>query len=215
MHNPVKIIQCPTCEQKYRNGSVIYWLEHHNKIWSDGYRSCDISNELPLITRCDECYSYFWIAPVSNPSGRKSGLVWLSLNPIHSPGKFSIQPVRKLAPEEFAEVLALKKFTSPEEERYLRIQLWWAINYPLRNGKPLEISVEMAELFEENLETLIYKTPANGPENLLTLAEMNRELGQYREALQYLDRVRDPDYRPIIQKLRQKITLEDRWVFLL
>jgi hypothetical protein len=214
MHNLAKIIQCPGCEQKYRNKSVVYWLDREGKIWSDGYKSNDIANEFPLITRCDECYDYFWISDAGILRSTKSRLFCLALNHIEVSGKNNFQCVRKLTPEEYAEAIAIKKYRNQEEERYLRTNLWWAINTPFRNGKPAEISPELNPLFEENLETLIYKTPADSPENLLLLAEIHRELGLFNEAKQYLDHVTGNKYRKRIFKMNEKIKSQDKRVFL-
>lgn len=215
MHNPAKIIQCPACEQVYQSKSVICWLDRDGKIWSDGYNSHDIAHEYPLITRCDECYGYFWVSSVSRFNKKDHHLISFAIHKQINPGKNKYKPIRKLVPEEYADVLALKRYRDIEEERYLRTHLWWTINSPIRNAKQGDIAPELKEMFEENLETLIYKTPQNGPESLVNLAEMHRELGLFREAEKFLDQVSDKKFQSFLMKMRKKIEFKDRKVFLI
>lgn len=214
MHNPVKVIMCPACEQKFRNKSVIYWFDQDGIQWSDGYRSNDISHEIPLITRCDECYSYFWIAPVHKPLSLRSKLVRLELNPLNiSPGQ-QFRPVRKLTPEEFAEVLAMKNYKGAEEEIYLRKHLWWTINDQHRKKLAEVFPPDLQAMFEENLETLIFKTTPDCHENCTEIAEMHRELGQFSEAEKYLNRIKNGKGGILAGKIRQKVAENDRKVFM-
>lgn len=204
---------CPACEQKFRNKSVIYWFDQAGKFWSDGYRSNDIAHEIPLITRCDECFVYFWIAPVHKPLSINSKMVRMELNPLDLSGNIRFKQVRKLTTEEFAEALALKKYEDQEEEKYLRKHLWWAINHPKRQEVPDEVSPELHSLFEENLETLIYKTPPESHENLIELAEMNRELGLFNESEKFLNRIVNGYSRDLVLKMREKIEMKNKMVF--
>ena len=206
---------CPSCEQVYRSKSVICWLDGAGKVWSDGYRAHDVAHEYPLITRCDECYGYFWISSVHKFNNRGTQMNKFALNHQLTPGSNKFPSVRKLTPEEYAEVLAIKKYHDPDEELYLRTHLWWTINTPLRDGIQEEIAPELKELFEENLETLIYKTPLNGAESQLTLAEIHRELGLFKQAEKHLDKVTDPNYEQFLLKMRQRIEISDRRVFLI
>jgi hypothetical protein len=213
MRNPVKVIMCPACEQKFRNKSVVYWFENAAQLWSDGYLANDIAHEIPLITRCDECFAYFWLAPVDMPLNRNSQLVRIAINPLDLSGDTKFRSVRKLTPEEFAEALAFKKYSSTEEERYLRTHLWWAINDTNRKEQPEEISHEMQALFDENLETLIYKTEPDCHDHCIQLAEMHRELGLFNEAGQILLGVNSGNSLELVRKMRLKIGEKDRKVF--
>ena len=192
---------------------MIYWFDHAGTSWSDGYRSNDITYEIPLITRCDECFTYFWISPVTHPLSRYLKKVRIVLKPIEISNENKFQCLRKLTPEEYAEVLALKKFNSPEEEKYLRTHLWWMINEPRRNDNPGEISPDLQALFEENLETLIYRTTPESPEEILILAEMYRELGQFSEAENCIVRLKSGHFKHLTSKMWQKIAEKDRRVF--
>ncbi|NTV83445.1 MAG: hypothetical protein HGA23_03970 [Bacteroidales bacterium] len=193
---------------------MICWLDRDGKIWSDGYNSHDIAHEYPLITRCDECYGYFWVSSVSRFNQKDHHLISFAIHKQIHPGKNKYKPIRKLVPEEYADVLALKRYRDLEEERYLRTHLWWTINDPLRSGIQEDIAPELKELFEENLEALIYKTPLNGAESQLTLAEIHRELGLFRQAEKHLDKVADRKYEQFLLKMRQRIEINDRRIFL-
>lgn len=213
MHDPVFIVECPTCSQKYRYVRRDYNTASVGKLWSDGYRETDLLPGIPLMTCCDECLDIFRISPsdellTSGIQGfesdyRATGMV----------NDDEIPVVRRLTAEEYAEVLAKRKYKNQEEERYLRMHLWWSINHYVRDGDKIDISQYLKTILEENLETLIYKTPPDNPENLLILAELHREMGQFNEALQYLDKVNDENYENIVSKMRGKIIIRDKRVF--
>lgn len=215
MHNHAKIIQCPACKLEYRNRSVIYWLEKDVKTWSDGFKSNDIAHEYPIITRCDECYHYFWISGVRLLEHNGPRMIQIAINQHGTHEPQTVPVIRKLKPEEYGEVLALKNYRDNGEEKYLRTHLWWSINTPLRNGMLKDIAPDLKPLFEENLETLIYKTPAESPDKLFTLAELHRELGLFNEALSYLDQLSGNGYGKSIPLMKQKILNQDRRVFIL
>jgi hypothetical protein len=212
---PAKIIECPSCRCKYQNSTGKYGLERGNEIWSDGYNKNEKIHNFPLITRCSECLSYFWISATRDSGDAGSQMVIPGLFDTKVSEKSSFPEVRKLNPDEFAETIALKKYQNPDEEIYLRTRLWWTINDQLRDGKQSEIPAELKTLFEENLETLIYKTLADSSHNLMVLAEMHRELGLFDDATRHLDLVHDEKYEPFVLKVKLKINMGDKKVFLL
>ena len=165
------------------------------------------------MTCCDECSDIFRISP--SEELLTSGMQGFELD-YRATGMVNndeIPVVRRLTAEEYAEALAKRKYKNHEEERYLRMHLWWSINHNMRNGDKSDISHYLKTILEENLETLIYKTPPDNPENLLILAELHRELGQFNEASQYLDKVNDKNYEKIISKMKDKIINRDKRVF--
>ncbi len=195
------VVACPVCGKQYRNKFGKFIKCREGKLWSDGYRANNPVHVAPLFSRCRECYAYFRIADSS-----------AAVDPdiLADDG---IPVVRILKPGELAETLALKSYRDPEEEKYLRTQLWWALNGPVRSGQA-GIDPEFVVLFEENLETLIYKTISNGPESRLMLAEMHRELGLLNEAMRFLDQARDLKFNDFCEKMREKIEKGERRVFL-
>jgi hypothetical protein len=207
---------CPVCNTNYRKQSVICWLNREYEVWSDGYRNLDISHEFPMITRCDVCFNYFWVRNSRKPGYKVPGDLKLGINRVESKEMDKHLRIRNLTPEELADTLALKVYRDQDEERYLRFNLWWTINSIHRNGHTEEISPEIQEIFNENLETLIYKTSPDSPENLIILAEMYRELGQFKDASKRLDLLGGTLSGVAVSlKMRQKIAQGDKKVFLI
>jgi hypothetical protein len=193
---------------------VIVWFDGDSRRWSDGYRSNDTSYEIARITRCDICYEYFWVTDPTSIDLRERQV----LIAIHKPDNADneeFKPLRKLNVEEYTEALAREKYQNPAEERFIRTRLWWNINHPVRNSVQEELDPDLKIIFEENLEALIYKTPADEDDNLFLLAEMNRELGLFREAEKHLNLVNDGLLKPKILKMKEKIAAKDKKVFLL
>ena len=213
MEGQIEVITCPVCNKKYRNDAFRFGFMPEIKMWSDGFRANDAEHEKPLISRCNECYSFFWINGTSNLNSEKNHPVLTSTNDAEE--LKTLPDLARLTAEVLAEALSMKKYKNPQEEELLRTRLWWRINDQFRNCNAPQISPELKSLFEENLETLIYKTPVNSTQSTLKLAEMHRELGNFSEAEHLLNLVNDPRYDQVLHKMRRKIALRDKVVFLL
>ena len=122
---------------------------------------------------------------------------------------------RRLNAFELAEVITSHSFNNPGTETYLRKLLWWTINDIYRFNSNLEVETSMKSLFEENLESLIYKNPPQSPENHLQLAEIYRELNQFNQARQCLHLVKSPSLEKFVNQMNLKIDEMDNRVFLL
>jgi hypothetical protein len=191
------------------------WFEGDSRNWSDGFRSNDAFYEITRITRCDVCYEYFWITEPIRNDLKDRQILMITLQKPEITDNEVFKTIRKLNVDEYAEALAMKKYHNPEDEMFIRTRLWWSINHPVRNSLREDIEPEMLALFEENLETLIYKTRPDGSAPLFLLAEMNRELGLFREAEKFLNQINDDSFAGPRAKMLGKITSRDKKVFLL
>lgn len=181
--------------------------ENSGDLWSDGYNSSDPACVYPMITRCDRCLHYFWIRS-DYQNIRNSTPKIISMLP-------EFPHTRRLNAFELAEVITSHSFNNPGTETYLRKLLWWTINDIYRFNSNLEVETSMKSLFEENLESLIYKNPPQSPENHLQLAEIYRELNQFNQARQCLHLVKSPSLEKFVNQMNLKIDEMDNRVFLL
>ncbi|MCU0370824.1 MAG: hypothetical protein MUC31_05370, partial [Bacteroidales bacterium] len=127
------VVECPTCFQKYRYVKQDIMPATEGRLWSDGFGRNDLLPAIPLMVSCEICSGFFRISPEGDHQlSAKPGPVAKTAD-ITQAGNDEIPSVRRLTAEEFAEVLAKKKYMNPEEERGLRMQLWWSINNYRRN----------------------------------------------------------------------------------
>jgi hypothetical protein len=115
---------------------------------------------------------------------------------------------------------------SDEKEAYLRTRLWWAVNNLLRyrrrwmppfrprlilsairhNRKKRQLFMHYRQLLQDNLERLIFLYIKGGDTDLLYLANMYREKGDFSKAAGVLaktDNTKDKFYRVLLKKCRR------------
>jgi hypothetical protein len=213
MYDSEHIYECPSCDKKYRSVSGNYEPGRIERNWSDGFIESYRRYSFPLITRCDKCYSFFWIPSNGGFQNQDARNIKQGLFKSDDTMTNDFPVVRKLTPGEIAEALAIHNYHNPEDEKYLRTRLWWTINDPLRKDIQSDVVPEFRTLFEENLEAMIYKTKADSSESLFILAEMNRELGQFTEAKILIEKLKGVLCGKTIAKFRKKIEGKETRVF--
>jgi hypothetical protein len=206
------IINCPVCSKKYWIDFSIKGLNKRCGKWSDGFKEGDIVFYGQLLMRCDECFGYSW-TEVDTPGRNEIGNITESFSIEKLSENETIKELRPLNPDEYAEAIALRCYNSPEVEQVLRKRLWWKINDPIRIGKQKWIDPKWKTLFEENLESLIYRMQRNEQKNLLMLAEIHRELGLFAKAGNYLDLIKTASGKADVSEMRARISERDPLVF--
>jgi hypothetical protein len=164
---PLLIRRCPFCLHFLRHE----WWASGNMIgatlWSDGYANGPMTIRPELLKRCGACRSFLWVwdLPVEHEYRRSRQADWML-------------PAELLWPDREDLGLALREgqADTPERERWLRTELWYATNHP-RRRRPRP----PGRFFLHNLQRLQGLT-----EDPVQKAEMAREQGAFREALELL-----------------------------
>lgn len=220
-----RIIQCPNCKLLMSTYELTSYFVRSSVAYSDGKIDCNpprMDDKKILI--CSDCNKEFW----RDDTFLNSEDVNISYNEIPDAKDFHDLTFAfdsdysfKLATY-FSKLLEKGFAHTVEKEVYLRIKLWHLLNNDNRydpdsiigklikniSGKhqkknfPDHDNVISNKLFESNLEELIniYK-PENEEMNLM-LAEMHRELGDFKQALLVLEKIEKVDNKVAYNKIK-------------
>jgi hypothetical protein len=168
---PDLLIRCPGCRNIYIRNSVGSENSLGARYWSDGWNDAPMMPIPPLVAWCEWCHTWFFIEDaeplVELPFGTE-------------PGEHKVIPVSdSLDVEAYRSVL--KQSWSKEREILLRIRLMWGYNHTLRQDRYRKDPATVES--HDNLERLADLLDSN--RDLLMLAEVHRELGEFPRAKEF------------------------------
>lgn len=222
----LNVLKCPHCSQMMTSYDLTSYTVHEADYWSDGKTGFGVPS-LNKIGICPSCDKEFWKEDSRMDMDR--GEIEEELpdcKEADDPG-WHFEAEGKLREIKYYSDLIEKGFgTTDEKELYLRIRLRWALNdlvryMPLyRHARNLGMLTEIHRrrrearkifaLYEErrteNLERLIYLYIKSGEVDLIVLAEMYRESGNFGKALEVLNRSQEKEktYRKLKRLIRNK-----------
>jgi hypothetical protein len=130
---------------------------------------------------------------------------------------------KKLEPVEFMSLnvsdlyLALKNglASNIDEELYIRIKIWTLQNDIIRYEERIDENFKMSKRWSENIKRLIKIIDHNDEENIFTIAEFYRNLGEFDLCKKTLEKINDPNMKGM-QRLKELLLnqceLKYRWV---
>jgi hypothetical protein len=186
-NGPDKVLACPSCgkPKRFRTYSFVDEIGEEKNGWSDGKETDPTMPDVPHVTRCGHCGTFFWIVDAT------------VLGELGGPGSYAIHLASQSSQEweaaPYAELLdasdlaeAVATASSPEQAKHSRIQLWHLLNDPSRENSFTD--VQKPASFFANLEALVQILDEAVPYEQILKAEALRELGRHKEALDLLRR---------------------------
>jgi len=185
---------CPHCNTLHQLKGYLSGNSFSAITWSDGYTHMPHAPKEVHAGRCAACKAIIWHdelasqpppdIPVDDDTYELPGVPWL----------------RQLGPRELVEAVAKAEWRNVDDEQYLRLKLWHAMNHPLRQKQmwwwqPEDVfsPEERTGLYTANadaLDALIAKQPASAG-SLLMRADLRRMTGRFDEAQAMLEQVTD------------------------
>lgn len=147
------------------------------KFWTDGKMEAPMLPEIPRITKCEKCSSVFWVKD-SEKVGEVSPLAEATEDSEVTSEWKNAPRVSKLEKADLVEALKTGIAKNSEEEKFLRVRLWWVVNDELRKELQ-DISALDKVVFRENLERLIALLDEEVAEERIMKAEAYRETGAF------------------------------------
>ena len=196
--NPV-IIRCPDCHTKMQH---FEWLSGNTfgaVRWSDGFQQAPMMPDASEIIRCNKCGAVHW-------QNKFQQIEDIDENEEYpAPEKPSV--------DDLMQFLHLKNYRNSDEEKYLRVHIWWKINDLIRNIPDYSEFKACANDFKDNLQQLVEMLNTDEFEGLLK-AEAYRELGEFRMCIKILNALRStPDYGKDHKVIRRKARFRNRKLF--
>ena len=180
MPGPIIIRECTHCKGQFKESTIASGNTFGARYWTDGKMEADMMPEVDWLVSCPNC-----LAPVWVDSAEEVGRV-------HRPYRESPEDYKNADQLEYGRSPSAEEYLkaledlaiSTEEQVYIRFRLWWLWNDARRKSKKPK---PFKNYEVTNLEALIKLQDESDINELVTKAEMNRELGRFEEAIRLLD----------------------------
>ena len=190
---PAIIISCPHCGLHAKKQTLISFNTFGAQLWSDAKQIAPMKPESPSLVLCRKCDQFYWvkdakkIAEVSNDSELKN----------------------KWCEAEFIEFPTFHQYfialESIDDEKFIRVRIWWSFNDYFRNKQDDQITPEMEQLNNENLTALLKILDESDINELLMKAEVYRNLMQFDASFKLLNGMKDPNLDWVKEKILTEI----------
>ena len=197
---PSIIIECPHCSKLLSRSSLGSGNTFGATHWSDGKMDAPMLPDFPEIVRCPKCNAFIWV----NDAKEIGVYDWFNKSEDDDVPEEWKNAESVIWPEstDFQIAIEQKQADSKERERYLRLQLWWHLNDPIRNGeRPTILPHEQEELFIENLKQLSPLLKKGDSSDQIMNAEIARECGEFEKCIVCLEAIPEK-YTSVCNQIR-------------
>jgi hypothetical protein len=210
---PTQVIACPHCHALESYGTVKSGNTFGAVLYSDTKRVAPHLPQRPSFVECHACRETYWLEDASElgsfspwaPSpGEKINPAWKNAPAVRAPGE-----------EKYYDAIdRMAASPSADRLRELRLLAWHAQNDPYRanDAPPFALSPRARENLQ-NLTRELEADPEPDPNNLLLIAELQREQGEFDSALLLLDRTDWGDLKEIAAQIRNECVRQNSRVF--
>ena len=178
---PDYVYRCPHCSALARQRSISSGNTFGAVYWSDAKRDAPMFPERPALVACPKCETFFWIESLE----LVGEVDWYHRD--NSPAEWANAPYfRGFDGGDFIDALRAGAGDTPAHELYIRVRLWWSLNDAYRKddaprGKRDKTFIDNLERFRLLLD--------GGPNDTLLRAEIERESGNFEQAIQLCDKL--------------------------
>jgi len=179
---PNYLYKCPVCGNKVQKGSLLSGNTFGAKLYSDAKRVAPMLPVFPLISRCKNCDTIFWLDETSE-DGTYEGH-W--------------QEYSDSAEPEYADFLSIHEYRTAieqglarnnTEQIYLRQNLWWLYNDRARENKEMFAVDGDESLYAENCKQLLSLLDPNNLNQKIMSAELNRNIGKFEACMEIINSI--------------------------
>lgn len=207
LFGPNTVYKCPNCENLITNGSLMSGNTNGAKIYSDGRMFATMLPEYPEIAKCRNCDAIFWLS-------KKEEIGTYNCGDADNQEWENADEADFLNLDDYFRALKSGLATDKEEEIYIRENIWWAYNDRIRYGKKTFTKNEELD-WEENIKKLLDLLDLSEEWDQLKIAELYRNLGNFKESISILKSINSEYQNSIKKKLLKACKQKNRWVFLL
>ncbi|WP_320052408.1 hypothetical protein [uncultured Acetobacteroides sp.] len=193
-----QVVKCPYCGAQHRMVKPAKKLKDY-EMYSDGKTVSSELNEALEVSRCSKCNEFFWIEDAA-----------VEVNPVEE----ELPIVRSLSIIEYVEMLTDNTQTvTPDEEEILRMELLWAFNDRVRQGKSLFESEDEKTIWLTNMNALSELLDESDVYSRMIKAEIAREQGNFELAEKLLSSIKEAQLMPIKKMMLNAISHDETEVF--
>jgi len=193
---PDYLFECPKCSAPLKVGSLISGNTFGATTYSDGKMIAPMLPNFPDLTKCKKCNAIFWLSEMEAIGTCDQ---W----------KDDYKPACEDADDaDFLDITDLFRSlgmdnvkNDKKKEINVRIQIWWAFNDRIRKGDNLFAHEKDKDLWNENCRKLIKLFDEKDVDQKIMIAELYRNLGDFKKSLKILNSIDNKDYDWVIKKL--------------
>jgi len=190
---PTFVYKCEKCGRFVTRESLRSGNTFGAQLFSDGKRIAPMLPEFPSIVKCKKCKTFFWL-------NDKNKIGECERYEINNEWK-GADKAEFLSANEYNDAINLKIYTNENEQKFLRVKLWQAFNDKIRNREDIDISDDDNEIYKQNCKILIeileQKNIDYGRimiDEKIMIAELNRNLGNFIECKNALEKINEEEY---------------------
>ena len=210
---PTFIYQCPSCSNLFSVPTLLSGNSNGVKLYSDGKSIKPMAPEFPIITKCTNCKNIFWIKYAKQIGSYEDRLFGDSDEDDTINKWKEIEQASTLSVYDLIETLGTEITKTKDLKFYIRERIWWGFNDRVRNKKNLFTSEKDKILYTENIKKYISLLDSNNINDIFTLAELYRNIGNYKKCKELLNEIKDDDVNWVKDYFIKKCELEDSNVF--
>lgn len=198
---PILIIPCPVCSFQGKKRTLISGNTFGAVLWSDGKKVAPMLPEYPYLVKCRKCGSFFY-------TREKDAIGEYS---------WSDQEKDKWPNVDFFEFPSFTEYFealgTEIDELYIRHMAFKSYNDYIRNNKEDEITMDMRDLYFDNLKSLLYLFSEEEPKEIFSLIEINRQLGRFEKCKELLNKIDDNEGGELKKLFAQEIEKKNTRLF--
>lgn len=180
MPGPIIIRECPHCKGHFKESTIASGNTFGARYWTDGKMEADMLPEEDWLVSCPNCLFPVWV-----DTAIEVGRVERPYRETAGDYKNADQIEYGRTPSAEGYLMVLRDNSMPtEEQKYIRLRLWRLWNDARRKSRKPQ-PLKNYEIV--NLEALFKLLDGEDIDELVTKAEIKRELGRFNEAIQLLD----------------------------
>lgn len=207
MPGPNYVYKCPNCSELLIKESLLSGNTLGMKIFSDGKRinPSFYKSGFPDLTKCKKCDTIFWLSKLENIGsylwGNTENLDWKNADV----AKF-------LMIEDYFKAIKTGVAENEEEELIIRKEIWLAYNDKMRNAEPMFKDDSDELLWIDNLKKLKKLLDQSDIQQLIMIAEINRNLGDFKGCLSIIESIENENFNWIKEKIINECKRKNKWV---
>jgi hypothetical protein len=209
---PILIHECPGCRQPLTEYTIGSGNSFGAKFWTDGQMLAPMLPDRAPVVKCPKCSQLLWMQKATelgriDYSGKQPADPKAKWNP-----KWDNAPKPAEATEkELLKFAAAQKNMTTAEQIIVRRRAWWLANDGARNSRKSPV-VRFSEAQVNNLKALYLLLDEKKPDDLITKAEIARELEDFKLCDQLLSGKLDGPAKNCADFIRALSNKKDRLV---
>ncbi|MGZ2371756.1 hypothetical protein ACXR6G_18400 [Ancylomarina sp. YFZ004] len=182
---PTLIIACPTCNSLSKKSSLLSGNTFLSTLWSDGIRISPMAPQNPELIKCKHCNNFDLLKDYKT----KDSIEFLKFfersveniedNSIDHYMKYiDVDFIKTPSTDEYFEALKQKNL----DVKMIRFHIWRSFNNRFRRENRNELSILNQEKYRDNALLLIELLDKNDMHELISMAELYRNIGAFAES---------------------------------